>query len=395
MATISHDPVNLSSSYLSLKFYPCSLPNKNDCYPVNQIFGANVDIADNSNLLSPSNYSDPVALHATTYRYLIDITRAKSFRYVLQQTKIIDDRHFFKKPEIKAEFGTFKRISTDTWPRDMTQIYCTTTMIDAGDCEEYFEFVYEMSNEAVLITRRYKKIPVLMGEVGGVLKLLTSVLVIFSFFYPRMIKFFLFQKAFKIKLSTLMEAKKIQKRKGKNFSQKQEKLKKLKRRKENANALENKNQPKFQSDFQLKDFLVDVIDSKTDVVGLVKKMGLVEVLSKASLKQHHKILLPLVVLKEKEPEKGRTWPQMFDDLERFSELGGYPAIKLNNFLSENQLKKQNMKSSAKEALENRRREFSEYKLIYEALKHERPRNTIEGICSDQILGYLSTVFEHE
>ena len=64
----------------------------------------------------------------------------------------------------------------------MSQIYCTTAMIDNGDCEEYFDYVYEMSNEVVIISRRYKKIPVLMGEIGGVLKILTSVFAILSFY---------------------------------------------------------------------------------------------------------------------------------------------------------------------------------------------------------------------
>ena len=113
--TISYDPQNLSSSFLSVKIYPCSLPEKNECYPVTKIFGALISTPEISNLISPSNFKDPIAIRWRVFRYLIDITRAKSFRYILQQTKILDDRHFYKKPEVRAEFGTFIPKATDTW----------------------------------------------------------------------------------------------------------------------------------------------------------------------------------------------------------------------------------------------------------------------------------------
>ena len=206
---LSYDPDNLSSSSLNIKFYPCSLPEKNECYPVRRIFGADVVTSIILSLISPSEYDNPVVLRWIHPRYLIDITRTKSFRYYLQQNQIIDDRHFFKKPEIKAEYGAFQQISTDNWPRNRTQLYCTTAMIDAGECEEYFDFVYEMSNEAKIVTRRYKKIPVLMGQAGGVLKLLTTVFVLVSFWYSRWANKFLFRKAFNIKPETLTEVKKI------------------------------------------------------------------------------------------------------------------------------------------------------------------------------------------
>ena len=102
-------------------------------------------------------------------------------------------------------------------PRDMTQLDCTTAMIDAGDCQQYYEFVYEMSNEAVLMTRRYKQIPTLMQEVGGVLKVLTLFFVVLSFYYSMVVNKFLFRKVFKVKFSTLVEAKTRIEKNAQNF----------------------------------------------------------------------------------------------------------------------------------------------------------------------------------
>ena len=205
---ISSDPENLSSAYLSLKVYPCSLPDKNECFPMQKVFGAEISITDMSNLLSPSNYDDPVAIRWVGKRFLIDITRTKSFRYGLQQNKVIDDRSFLKKPEVKADYDLFRQFTTDTWARDMTQLYCSSEMIDSGEFEEYFEFVYEMDNEIVVTTRRYKKIPSLVGEFGGVLKVLTTAFVILSLYYSTAVKSFLFEKAFKIDKSTFQGLKK-------------------------------------------------------------------------------------------------------------------------------------------------------------------------------------------
>ena len=42
IATISNDPESLSSAYLVVKVYPCSLPDKNECFPKKKIFGASL-----------------------------------------------------------------------------------------------------------------------------------------------------------------------------------------------------------------------------------------------------------------------------------------------------------------------------------------------------------------
>ena len=212
---LSYDPENLSSSSLIMKVYPCSLRDPTECYPMTKIFGAELTSTEILNLISPSNYTNPVAFRWIHPRYFLDITRTKSFRYILQQTKIIDDRHFLGKPELKKDYGSFKLEATDNWPRDMTQLHCSVQMIEAGECEEYLEFVYEMSLEERIVTRRYKKLPALLGEAGGILKLLTSVFVVVSLIYSRWVAPFLFEKAFNIELKTLVEAKKNDRGRGK------------------------------------------------------------------------------------------------------------------------------------------------------------------------------------
>ena len=180
-ATISFDPKSLSSEYLSIKFYPCTLPNKDECYPMNRVFGAEAMLGGVSNLTSPEDFENPVGYRWFLRKFLIDITRTKSYRHVLQGIKIFDDRSFIENLEAKADYAVYKLWTTDSWARDMTQLHCTPQMIEAGDCEEYFEFVYEMASEVVITTRRYKNAVGLLCQFGGILKLLTTMFFMLSF----------------------------------------------------------------------------------------------------------------------------------------------------------------------------------------------------------------------
>ena len=200
--TLSSDPQNFSSTYLSLKVYPCSLPDRSQCYPVKATETMRLIIPKISNLVSPSNYEDPVAFRWKVTVFLIDMTRTRYHRDILEINQITDDRSFFQKPQVKAEYGLFKIETTDFRERDVTQLYCTPSMIDSGECEEFVNFVFEMDNEVVITKRRYKKIPQLIGEFGGILKLLTTTFVIISFYYTKSIKRFLFKRAFGIEKST-------------------------------------------------------------------------------------------------------------------------------------------------------------------------------------------------
>ena len=396
--TISSDPENLSSTHLNIKIYPCSLPDKNECYPVNKIFGANVNAPQITKLLSPSNYQNPIALVSLGYVYHIDITRTKSSRYTLHQTKILDDRHFYKKPGIREEYGTFTQISTDTWPRDMTQLHCTPAMIDAGDCEEYFDITYEMTNELVIIKRRYKKIPVLMGEIGGVLKILTSIFLFLSFYYSKIIKSFLFEKAFKIKFSTLIKVKKNIMKKYGGSGRPEDQTKRgsgnVVMRGGRGKTTENKKDKK-NFDFKKNQFFEDVINSKTDVVELVKKMNLVDVLSKVCLKKHHRTLLPLLLLKVRQTSDAESRNPNFDDQKGVPKAVSQPPANFNNELPPNEDGKEGIKRSPNQVLEKREPHFSDYRRIYEALKRIRPRNSIEKIFNSRVLRYLSTIFEQK
>ena len=398
-ATLSFDPGNLSSSYLAVKIYPCSLPDPNECYPIQKIFGAELTSYETSNLITPSNYHDPVTFRFVSFGRVLDLTRTKSYRFLLQQKKILDERQFLQKPEIKAEYAVFSPLATDSWARDMTQIYCNTTMIDAGKCEEYMEFVYEMDSEVFLTTRRYKKIPALLGEFGGILKLLTTMFVILSFYYIKAIKSFLFDKVFGIKKS---KARKIMKKEGlplvvsinqRDQPEQIEIAQNIRAQPSNDEAANSnqKIQPRKKINSELIRSLEEAINQKTDIIELVKKMNLVDVLKEVSLQKHHQILLPLALLKSEQSADQRRWPSASEeDLQ-----AGEGKERLSQDFSKKQYQnKYDAEDQSPERNQTHKRLFKNKK-SYDALKNAKPKNSLERMFNEEMLIYLSSVYEHE
>ena len=406
-ATISYDPQSLSSVYLSIKYYPCSLANKDECYPLQKVFGAETSTADLSNLVSPSNYTNPVVFRWNLYQFIIDATRSKSFRYALQQRRLIDDRYFFRKPVVKDEHAVFKLQTTDSWVRDITQLHCTPVMIEAGECQEFFEFVYEMSNEVVITTRRYKKIPALLGEFGGILKLITVVLVVLSLYYSKAIQSFLIEKVFRVDEATLVEAGQILVEAEKEeLAEKELSAESVSRAKIEIQAenLQKQEKNKFtkgknvsreggsNDDSRFKNTLKEAIEAKTDLRELVRRTCFVEIINRISLKKHHRILLPLVLLNSKKGLKNE-FNQKLPKLIKKRE---------NQLLTEREQQSlQNLENQEfsmifdQKSLKITNRKLSDYKKIYGELKKVKLSsiNILERICTQKILSTLSLLFE--
>ena len=402
--TLSSDPEKFSSTYLSFKFYPCSLPDRNQCFPLQLGYAFQPIIPKISNLVSPSNYEDPLAFHWEIGSYIADMTRTRSSTYLLQLNRIIDDRSVLGKAKTKEEYGIFRELSTDSWERNMTQNYCTTAMIDAGECDAYVELVYQIDKEVVITKRRYKKIPVVLGEFGGVLKLLTTAFVILSFYYSRSIKSFLFNQGFgieKCKAEKIMD-KTLEglgvlgdeKNQGNGLDAPQDKV--IDPRNQGEGKFSKKNKFLQNSGSLLKKYKKQAIHTKTDIVELAKKINLVDILDGAYLKKHHEILLPLVTLISDQTTDQFREAQAPDLVVSSKNSKKEQEEKNTKPENKNQDHEVNtVKSKPAEAPELKIDELSEDQKNYAIIKQLKPQNHLESILTKQILSYLSVVYEHE
>ena len=77
--TLSSDPLNLSSTYLSLKVYPCSLADRSQCTSSQPWDFYTVFIPQISNLVSPTNYENPVAFNWKLLSYPFDMIETRFY----------------------------------------------------------------------------------------------------------------------------------------------------------------------------------------------------------------------------------------------------------------------------------------------------------------------------
>ena len=406
--TLSYDPDNLSSTSVTIKVYPCSLPDFNDCFPVQKVFGSEFTMPLAADLISPSNFEKPIEDRLIVIGQLVDLTRAKSLRYIVEENKIYDDRQIFGKPKLKTEYFVFRELTSDTWGRDFTQMYCTPKMIDSGECEEYIELVFEINNEAVVTTRRYKKIPALMGEFGGILKLLSTVFVILSFYYSVSIKSFLFRKVFGIEKS---KAKRIMKRAALSLSgeidRNQEKVEgrsqvidpDLNQERGSSRIEKDKNKSQKRVNFHLKKALEDAVNSKTNITELVKKMDLVNILKNACLEEHHQTLLPLVLLKSEQSQKEvKLDPRNSKSNLEFKSIE--KETEFDSCFSGNKDPKEQQQGGKSVAKDQPSGKKSPEKLLddrncFNELKKATSRNSLDRIFHKELLCLLSVVYEHD
>ena len=301
---LSDDTNNQESSYLVIKVYPCSLPDSSQCASLGQIHGSHVNYGEQSNLISPSNYHKPIEFRSLSSRILIDTERTKSITYALKYNKIMDDRQHFKKPSVRAEYGTLEKFGSDSWQRDASQFFCSLGMIESGACQEYLEFSYEMHSDVVITRRNYKKIATVMGEFGGVLKLLTTAVIIFSIYYSWSIKSYLFGKVMGMEDSCVAE---IDKRVRESISKEREASEDNKGDFEKALDLDSSKASseasKEPKEVSFKKVCQEIVKSRSDALDLMERLNFIELLEKALLEEHHEVLLPLALLKAKQNQR--------------------------------------------------------------------------------------------
>ena len=111
----------------------------------------------------------------------------KISKQLITSNKVMDDTvSTLTAPKLKIEYATMKEDSLDFSGRDPNQLHCSeqeVLMREAGPCREYLMFEYHANKEVIITRRSYKKITTMLGEFGGIFKILTSMIFVFYGFY--------------------------------------------------------------------------------------------------------------------------------------------------------------------------------------------------------------------
>ena len=249
-----------------------------------------------------------------------------------------------------------------------------------------------------------------MGEFGGILKLLSTVFVILSFYYSVSIKSFLFRKVFGIEKSKANRIMKraalslrgeIDRNQGKVEGKPQVDNADFHHERDAKPVEKNKHKSQKNVNHQLNQALEEALNSKTDITEVAKKMNLMTFLNIACLDQRHRTLLPLVLLKSK---------QSIEEIKEFSG-SSKSSLPLKNHeertefdrcFSERKNPEEQQQQEVKSTIKNQslketntsEKRFNDLNR-YNELKKATPRNSLDRIFHKELLCLLSVVYEHD
>ena len=400
---LTEDQETQSSTSLTVRVFPCSLPDPTQCAPFEMIHGTKLNFAEMSNLISPSNYKKPVQFRALFETLMIDVYRAKSLTYALKKNMILDDRFEIRKPEVRAAYGVLEKFSSDSWNRENRTVYCTEEQIFELNCEEYAEFFYEVHSDTVVTTRSYMKISALAGQFGGVLKLLSMLTLAFSFYSAKSVNSYIQQKLFPVHQFCAQEldgavSEALEKR------VEVERRVSLRYKKTTADSTEEpagvgqelsgvgRGRNEHDEVKTLGKVAREVVESRMDAVDLIKRLNFVEILQRSLLDQHQEVLLPLALLGSKKSPEG------YEETTKADEIVWSPPSGSQRQLSPPQPK---IKLSLRgfdqppEIGDKENLEFSDYEKAYKYLKNLVPDNIFKEALREKLIMSLEAIFEPE
>ena len=318
---------------ITVKVYPCSLPDPaTQCATPMEMIALALQHPIRTRLLVPSNYEDPVRDMFAVAIVKIDPHATKSLQHIIKSNKILDDTVQLVKPYVRKEYGSPHILKNDFTMRNATQLYCQKEWIERGEgggCQEYIEFAYELSGEVVVTRRNYKKFTTMLGEFGGILKILTTVVFFaYSFYNFRQVKRFLrlemmnlnknSYKDVKGLLKGYMDAERNKNNKNNSYISNDSAKKKgiTEKRQNRPRKTRNEYRVLTKDEYCAKrcDQLLDKhLESRSNVVDLMGKLNLLEFIEQNLLEEHERKLLPLVLLasrkikrKQKEKENNKN-----------------------------------------------------------------------------------------
>ena len=180
---------------VNFNIYPCSLPDKTQCASARELNFIRLSYLQTNKLLTSSNFDEPLRVIPLKSDVNIDTSVTKLMRFKISANKILDDTAQFQDPKLKLEYSSYDIERTDSQRREETLVHCTEEMMAAdtyGPCPPYLTLEMRARPQQIIVRRNYKKLSTILGEFGGILKLMsTFALIAFGFYNSRMIKSFI------------------------------------------------------------------------------------------------------------------------------------------------------------------------------------------------------------
>ena len=372
---------NYTHKWVSIKVYPCSLEDKSRCAPVEEIARLRADYGYPLKILQPSEAEEPVKSAPVRRGTEIDPRSTKVVKEIVKLNRVLDGTlTTLIPPRIKEEYATLEEYSIDPKMRNSSQVYCTKEQIrkgPAGGCQEYISFDYFASSEVVVTLRSYKKLTTMLGEYGGLLKIMTTLMFFFYGIYSvRKVKSVLRGLIFGSEEGSDKVLKNLVD--GGNPSEKSF---------PRANQVSGKRvitQSQSREGENFEALVSRFVGRRSNVDNLIHKLNLLEVIEKAFFTDDEKTLVPLVLLKSELSEiknkKRQQKREILGEVQIFAKESKLQKNGQNSILSKTS------GSSQAEKLERK------YKTAFENILNKNPGSAFSRVIQDFIISNLKETF---
>ena len=381
--------ITLINTCSYVKIYPCSLPDPSQCASLAEISNLNIEYGYPSKLLKPADYENPVESLPVRILVRIDPRTTKATRELIRRNKVYDDTMSLVPPKLREEYTTLVHRSIDFGMRDPSQLHCSKEDVDKGifgGCKEYFSFRYSPDSEVVITTRSYKKLTTMLGEFGGILKIITTAaFFVYGVYSMRKVKTVLGGIIFGAEegkeklLRELIDGKK-------SSSQSLTKVEKIREKGVRAVSTTETQAEDFQK------LMERFVKRRSNVDNLMKKLNFLELIENVVLEEDEKTLIPLVLL---EAEKSKLNNRLKD--QKTGEEG-MPGTKILG-------KEPNLRKSEKNAVypkiqkgetneqpnQENRGEYS-YQKVFDSLLNKNPGSPFCQMIKEYMVSQLESTF---
>ena len=291
--------------WVNIRVYPCSLPDPRQCATAREIDAMRADYGYPFKLLEPSDRKNPMRSAPIRKVTHVDRRSTKVLRQLVTHNKVLDDTiTTLIPPKVKIEYSTMEEETADFKVRDHTQIHCTKEEValgPRGPCSEYLQFEYVASKEVVVTRRSYKMLTTMLGEFGGLLKIMTSMVFFFYGLYSmRKVKGFLGEIIFgKNQKSKKLLNKLVEVENNDSSSINNRDIAKvIVGEEKNEKSMDFSEKGKKQHN--LDEIVQSLVKTRSSVENLMEKLNLLEVIEEAVFTESEKTLIPLALLKKEQ-----------------------------------------------------------------------------------------------
>jgi hypothetical protein len=264
LMTVDGGGAQLFQSDLILELLPCTLAT--GCATKAELQEISVITLLPVASLNLSNFDTPVSNSLRhDNMYTISTGNLQAFKYKFTTTHIYDESRLFASLSKRADLHALTTPRTNNADRDSLQLSCTALSISTKQCTPYLRFEYSSSGSETNINRTYKGLLKTLSEIGGIVSFSYVFFFYLTLFYVRHAKR-------KILVGLVFD-----------FIYSDEKI------------LKGTEDPKAQQVYLEKE-AYKVIESRLDIVTIVREINKLKVLSHMFLKDYHRKMVPLVSL---------------------------------------------------------------------------------------------------